>query len=149
MTGFRVSEPLSQGLRVCGRYFTVVDALKRTAGVMDSRRRSAVIGPRVRQVGFVTPNADIPGEGSGMGSEKEAVNLTANSPTPVTIVPMRPVIDIPQKAEPIAVPLPSPRRPIDVEIPSAPTGSYNPADPVLEGSSLPSSKGGLSIYLSA
>ncbi|KAG0557442.1 hypothetical protein KC19_11G130500 [Ceratodon purpureus] len=110
---------------------------------MDSRRRSVVIGPKVRQVGFVTPNADIPGDGSGM--EKEVLNLTANSPTPVTIVPTRPVIEVPQKTEPVAVPSPSTRRPVDVEIPSAPAGSYNPADPVLEGSSLPSSKGGSTI----
>jgi len=98
-----------------------------------------VIGPKVRQVGFVTPNTDIPGEGSGMGSEREVLNLTANSPTPVTIVPTRPVIEIPQKTEPVAVASPS----YTVEIPSTPSPSYNPADPVLEGSSLPSSKGGL------
>lgn len=113
-----------------------MDAVKSIIGNMDPRRRSLVIGPKVRQVGFVTPNADIPGEGSGMGSEREVVNLTANSPTPVTIVPTRPVIEIPQKAEPVAVSSPS----YTVEIPSTPSASY---DPGLEGSSLPSSKGGL------
>ena len=121
-----------------------MDALKSTEDAMDTRRRSAVIGPKVRQVGFVTPNSDIPGEGSGMGAEKEAANLTSSSPSPVTIVPKRPVIEVP---ETIAVPIPSPRRSVDIEIPSAPTGSYSPADPVLEGSSLPSSKGGL-LHLS-
>lgn len=117
---------------------------------MDPRRRtSLVIGPKVRQVGFVTPNTDVVvlGEGAvGMGAEKEAATLgvTTNSPSPVIIPPTRPVVEIPQKTEPVAVPSPSHyRRPNDVEVPSAPIGSYNSADPVLEGSSLPSSKAGL------
>lgn len=107
---------------------------------MESRRRSLVIGPKVRQVGFVTPNTDIPGEGSGTGTEKEAVNLTVNSPSPVTIVPTRPPLEIPHKSEPVAIASPS----YTVEIPSTPTASYIPADPMLEGSSLPSSNRGAS-----
>lgn len=111
---------------------------------MDPRRRtSSVIGPKVRQVGFVTPNADaVPVDGTGIGAEKELLGLTSNSPTPVMIPPSRPVVEIPQKTEPVAVPSPSHRRGNDVEIPSAPIGSYN-SEPVLEGSSVPSSKGGL------
>lgn len=104
---------------------------------MESRRRSQVSGPMFRQVGFVTPNTDIPGE----GSEKEAVNLTVNSPSPVTIVPTRPPLEIPHKSEPVAISSPS----YTVEIPSTPTASYNPADPMFEGSSLPSSNRGSTI----
>lgn len=108
-------------------------------------------GPKVRQVGFVTPNTDIPGDGAGagagMGAEKEVLGLTTNSPSPVIIPPTRPAVEIPHKTEPVAVPSPSHRRPSDVEIPSAPTASYNPNDSVLEGSSLPSSKGGLLVSL--
>jgi len=105
---------------------------------MDSRRRS-VIGPKIRQVGFVTPNTDVP-----EGKDLAPAAMTASSPSPVIIPVARPVIDIPQKTEPVAVPSPSTRRPVnDIEIPSAPSGaSFNPADSVLEGSSLPSSRGG-------
>lgn len=106
---------------------------------MEPRRRS-VIGPKVRQVGFVTPNADVP-----EGKDLAPAPMTASSPSPVIIPVARPVIDIPQKTEPVAVPSPSTRRLVnDIEIPSAPTGaSFNPGDSVLESSSLPSSRGGL------
>lgn len=118
---------------------------------MDPRRRaSSVIGPKVRQVGFVTPNAEPD------GADKELANLgltLANSPTPVMIPRPPPTVEIPHKAaEPVAVPSPSYGRGItDADsIPSAPIGSYNSADPVLDGSSsLSSSKAGLLLPLSS
>lgn len=128
---------------------------------MDPRsRRTAVTGPKVRQVGFVTPGTDGAaagaagaGAGAAAAAEKEVVSLIANSPTPVMIPPTTgasrppPTIEVPQKpaaAEPVTVPSPSHRRGVDLEsIPSAPIGSYNSVDPFLEGSSpLLSSKGG-------
>jgi hypothetical protein len=118
-------------------------ALRTSVDAMDPRRgRTTVPGPKVRQVGFVTPNTDIPGDAASVGADKEVLGLTTNSPSPVIIPPTRPALEIPLKTEPVPVPSPSHRRANDVEIPSALPASYNPNDSVLEGSSLPSSKGG-------
>lgn len=120
---------------------------------MDTRNRRAVIDPKFRQVGFVTPSPDVPEAAVGVpvqGIVKEAPVVASSSPSPVMIPPPRPVIEIPQKTEPVPVPSPSHKKPPEEEVPSAPLGSYNPPDSVLDSSSGPSSKGGalrLSIEL--
>ncbi|BBN08581.1 translation initiation factor eIF-2B subunit delta [Marchantia polymorpha subsp. ruderalis] len=100
------------------------------------RRGRAVIDPKVRQVGFVTP-----GEGTDLINLAIPLEQGANSPSPVLIPPVR-INDgasvAPAKAAPMPVPSPTSRRHPTVDV-NLPLGSYNPADSVLGSSNTPSS----------
>lgn len=120
------------GFRICDTDFEA----GRGAGEGMERRGRAVIDPKVRQVGFVTP-----GEGTDLINLAIPLEQGANSPSPVLIPPVR-INDgasvAPAKAAPMPVPSPTSRRHPTVDV-NLPLGSYNPADSVLGSSNTPSS----------
>lgn len=115
---------------------------------MDARRVSAVV-PRVRQVGFVTPNPDAnqnpppPSRTQSVPAESSSPPLAespagGNSLSPVMIPPPRHHSDNLAHLRSAAVPVPesSYRRPMANDR-VAVVGSYNPADTLLGDSDSP------------
>ncbi|XP_062116907.1 uncharacterized protein LOC133830846 isoform X2 [Humulus lupulus] len=107
---------------------------------MDARRASrAVSDPKVRRVGFFTPDAQVqPLSGRTQSGPPAAASPSSESPagnslSPVMIPPPRQLSDLTSRTAAVPVPDSAFRRPVAGD--HVPIGSYNPASDSLLGTS--------------
>ncbi|KAM6569322.1 hypothetical protein CsatB_017307 [Cannabis sativa] len=107
---------------------------------MDARRASRTVSdPKVRRVGFFTPDAQVQPlsgrtqSGPTAAESSSSVSPTSNSLSPVMIPPPRQLSDLTSRTAAVPVPDSAFRRPVAGD--HVPVGSYNPASDSLLGTS--------------
>ena len=98
---------------------------------MDARRASRTVSdPKVRHVGFITPNAQpLPGRTKSGPTAAGSESPAKNALSPVMIPPPRHLSDLSSRTAAVPVPDSAFRRPVAEK--HVPVGSYNPSDSLL------------------